>query len=63
MLMDTSRTIGSSSLVKQRFLARTVFASTSELYLEHPPMKFDMPQIIAFIVLWMVVAFMIFTFF
>jgi len=26
-------------------------------------MKFDMPQIIAFIVLWMVVAFMIFTFF
>jgi len=26
-------------------------------------MKFDMPQIIAFIVLWMVVAFMVFTFF
>ncbi len=39
------------------------FASASELYLEHPPMKFDMPQIIAFIVLWMVVAFMFFTFF
>ena len=30
---------------------------------EHPPMKFDTPQIIAFIALWMVVAFMIFTFF
>jgi len=26
-------------------------------------MKFDMPQIIGFIVLWMVVAFMVFTFF
>jgi len=26
-------------------------------------MKFDMPQILAFIVLWMVVAFAIFTFF
>ncbi|MGH8545033.1 MAG: hypothetical protein ACREX3_15665 [Gammaproteobacteria bacterium] len=44
-------------------LAEIGFASASELYLEHPPMKFDMPQIIAFIVLWMVVAFIIFTFF
>jgi len=26
-------------------------------------MKFDMPQILAFIVLWMVVAFIVFTFF
>jgi len=50
--------------VEQRFLAKIGFASSSELlYSEHPPMKFDMPQIIAFIALWMVVAFMIFTFF